>query len=398
MPILAKGELTIANLYDGQDGTTTYTWVKYAEDKNGGGMSNYPEGKRFIGLAFNKTTQNESTTPSHYQWSEMPQNIEVGGRNLLKLSNMDSSLEMNSTEAIVLSGWASNLIPSGDNLISTFKEGEEYTLSFDMELLKLPVGVTHYSSRAGLILYSPTTGQRVSFYNSELVNVGDKSRISHTFICPEIKPDHSLIYYTMRNTEPISLGDIEFTNLKLEKGNIATDWTPAPEDVQASIDEKADLDYVTDIQTELNTTIEREAGLIRTEVEREYTAKSELEEYRETVSTQFEQNANSFNFTFQELIQQIETVDEETRVEFEKWVRYIRFVGGNIVLGEVGNEITLQIQHDRISFLQSGAEVAYFSNNKLYVLDVEVLNSLQIGNFAYIPRANGSLDFKRVIN
>ena len=31
-------------------------------------------------------------------------------------------------------------------------------------------------------------------------------------------------------------GDIYFYNLKLEKGNKATDWTPAPEDVQANID------------------------------------------------------------------------------------------------------------------------------------------------------------------
>lgn len=32
--------------------------------------------------------------------------------------------------------------------------------------------------------------------------------------------------------------------IKLEKGNIATDWTPAPEDIQAEID-KNDINYYT---------------------------------------------------------------------------------------------------------------------------------------------------------
>ena len=39
---------------------------------------------------------------------------------------------------------------------------------------------------------------------------------------------------------------IKIRNIKLEKGNVATDWTPAPEDVEAAIGEKAN---VTDLNT-----------------------------------------------------------------------------------------------------------------------------------------------------
>ena len=53
----------------GADGTTTYTWVKYATSAAGAGMSDDPTGKTYIGLAFNKTTATESTTPGDYQWS-----------------------------------------------------------------------------------------------------------------------------------------------------------------------------------------------------------------------------------------------------------------------------------------------------------------------------------------
>src|SRR5690606_34494010 len=67
----------------GEDGQPTYTWVKYADDENGNGMSDSPEGKLYIGLAFNKMTPQESNNPADYTWSLMPQNIEIGGRNLI---------------------------------------------------------------------------------------------------------------------------------------------------------------------------------------------------------------------------------------------------------------------------------------------------------------------------
>src|SRR5699024_9511344 len=55
----------------GPSGKTTYTWVKYADEKDGTGISDSPSGKMYIGLAFNKTTQTESTNPKDYQWSAM---------------------------------------------------------------------------------------------------------------------------------------------------------------------------------------------------------------------------------------------------------------------------------------------------------------------------------------
>ena len=54
---------------DGKDGTTTYTWIKYADDSNGNGLSNDPTNKEYIGFAYNKTTATESTNPSDYKWS-----------------------------------------------------------------------------------------------------------------------------------------------------------------------------------------------------------------------------------------------------------------------------------------------------------------------------------------
>lgn len=53
---------------DGEDGQSLYTWIKYATTPTTG-MSDDPTGKKYLGLAYNKTTATESTTYSDYQWS-----------------------------------------------------------------------------------------------------------------------------------------------------------------------------------------------------------------------------------------------------------------------------------------------------------------------------------------
>lgn len=54
----------------GDDGKTYYTWVRYADDARGNGMSDSPDGKYYIGFAYNKETPTESNNPADYQWSK----------------------------------------------------------------------------------------------------------------------------------------------------------------------------------------------------------------------------------------------------------------------------------------------------------------------------------------
>ena len=127
-----------------------------------------------------------------------------------------------------------------------------------------------------------------------------------------------------------------------------------------------------------------------------YSLKEDTEALVSEVSTQLELTKNSFDVQFTQFSQDIEAVAAGTDAEFEEIRKYIRFIDGKILLGEVGNELELQIANDRISFLQDGAEVAYFSNRKLYVTDAHILHSLQLGNFAFEPRTNGNLTFKKI--
>lgn len=52
----------------GDNGKQLYTWIKYADSPTSG-MSDIPDGKKYIGLAYNKTSATESSAYSDYTWS-----------------------------------------------------------------------------------------------------------------------------------------------------------------------------------------------------------------------------------------------------------------------------------------------------------------------------------------
>ena len=145
-----------------------------------------------------------------------------------------------------------------------------------------------------------------------------------------------------------------------------------------------------------------ESSLIKTEeditatVAEKYYLKEDTDALVSSISTTIEQTANSFTIQFEQFSQDIASVAAGADAEFEEIRKYIRFVDGKILLGEVGNDLELEISNDRISFLQDGAEVAYFSNRRMYITDAQVNHSFQIGSFAFMPRANGNISFKKI--
>lgn len=140
--------------------------------------------------------------------------------------------------------------------------------------------------------------------------------------------------------------------------------------------------------------IQQTSEEIRLEVSEQYATNGDVTSQIETSMTQL---AGSFEFLFTELQATVDANDVEARTQFETIQKYIRFEEGNIILGEAGNELVLRIENDRISFLDAGAEVAYLSNQRLYVTDAHFLHSLRVGSFAWVPRANGNLSLMKVV-
>lgn len=192
----------------------------------------------------------------------------------------------------------------------------------------------------------------------------------------------------------LPVGEYWLYNTKLETGNVITDYTQAPEDIIAAMDNQANAivlleqRYTADIQaTEQAITEKLTSG---------YYTKGETESLVSEVSTEWKQTAEGFEMNFSNIEKNIEDVAGSADARFQEINSYIRYEDGSIILGRSDSPLVLKIQNDRISFTQNNSEVAYFSNNRLYVKDGEYTNSLQLGKFAFIPRDNGNLSFKKV--
>ena len=155
-------------------------------------------------------------------------------------------------------------------------------------------------------------------------------------------------------------------------------------------------DTVTSITEDVWTRIDQTAESIMSEVGSTYVTS---EGFEEELSTRFTQTEEGWEMTFNQFRQWVETENGETQTAFEELRKYIRFLDGNIILGDQNNDLQCIITNTKISFEQNGTEVAYISNNKLYITNAEVLDRFTVGNpssgyFDWIPRANGNLGMK----
>ena len=147
--------------------------------------------------------------------------------------------------------------------------------------------------------------------------------------------------------------------------------------------------------------IEQTDEKIRLDVASEYVSTGTFDEFRETTETQFTVQADGIEAKFTEMVLMVENVEGETQAQFRELASYIRGYQNEegqpvLELGSVTSDIILRQTNNRIQFVQNGTEVAYVSDNTLYITDGRFLNALIVGNFGFLPRANGSLDFKKI--
>ena len=136
------------------------------------------------------------------------------------------------------------------------------------------------------------------------------------------------------------------------------------------------------------------AEQIRSEVRRDYATSDQVSQMNETLSTLAEQSENNFTWTVtkvNEIIEDAAANDNLTREQLNLIHTYMRFGEDGLTIGKAGNPLTFRVVNDRLAFYMNDTEVAYLSDNKLYVTQAEILARLQIGKFAYEPQSNGNL-------
>jgi hypothetical protein len=157
----------------------------------------------------NKAIQTKLDTLS----TQKVDNLQIGGRNLV----------LNSESRTVTAGESNYAYTE---ICSNLEEGKQYTLSVEATL------ISGTAVSFNVRLYDLNTNVGSNIGATLPINAG---KVVWTFTTPTDGRRYELLLYaglagaTANNV-------VRFDHIKLESGNKATDWTPAPEDVQAEID------------------------------------------------------------------------------------------------------------------------------------------------------------------
>lgn len=202
---------------------------------------------------------------------------------------------------------------------------------------------------------------------------------------PEDQPDYGDLLIYREPADEVDSDAATIHWVKLEKGSMATDYTAAPEDGEASLEQK-----LASVRAQIST----EGDSIRQEVQANYALASDMSQVQSQVGTLTEQSENNFTWAVTRINQMqtdMEKAQEATEEQLAVFRTYMSFGEDGLIIGKTGNPFTFRVGNDRLTFLMNDTEVAYLSNNKLYVTQAEIISKLIIGRFAFEPQANGNL-------
>lgn len=156
-------------------------------------------------------------------------NLQVGGRNLYKGTKYWNG-EWIVKDGVTIAEDVAKMTAVAYPYYGTVavKSKEQYTIS-----LEVKSDVAHTTTEGGVVLlnFVDSKKQRVHAIWVHGSFATEWKRINYTFNVPE-NDNIAALWLGLRNN---SNKVVYFRYLKLEKGNKATDWTPAPEDVDNSI-------------------------------------------------------------------------------------------------------------------------------------------------------------------
>ena len=291
--------------------------------------------------------------------------MEVGGRNYVL--NSDSE---NTGNADLIARYS---------LAEAMEEDEKYTISLSISMEDL--------SR---ITVRTSDGDKV-LATISLDDVGIQT-VKATFTAeyasgksPEDNPSYGDILIYREPTGDADPGTTTVHWVKLERGTLATDYTAAPEDGEASLEQKL---------SSVRAQISNEGDSIRQEVQATYALASDMSQVKTQVGTLSQQSESNFTWAvtrINQLQEDLTNAHEATEDELAIFRTYMSFDENGLVIGKTGNPFTFRVVNDRLAFYMNDTEVAYLSNNKLYVTQAEILSKLIIGHFAFEPQTNGNL-------
>lgn len=355
-------------------------------------------------------------------------NLKIGGRNLIKYGKGDSKngifknfthIEDGCAEFTLKSKQTYATVNIGEGFVlgcREYKVGAVYIWSYDIMFTEwnFPSGTNRNefwfgqryinapSGQTGTGQWTKVTAHNLPEVGSNGCKLNEWYHVEQKIIIPAKASANvgtaAYIQFYNSNANVEASFTARFRNVKLELGNKATDWTPAPEDVDEAINTE---------RTERQSAIETKANEITSKVSETYVSNSALNHYKEEVSTQFSQTKSDFTWTVNKSV-------EDTKNEFKGQIdsvngrvdglkqttdnvnSYMSFDNDGLTLGKSDSAFKTKITNEEWSIQKNGAKVTYINDQTMYITDGQFTQSLKVGAFGFVPRANGSLDFKKV--
>lgn len=351
----------------GADGRTPYVHFAYSDSADGRtGFSLTQDGtKRFLGICTNFDKTN-STNPADYSWNDTAGSVSVGGRNLLKGSkgpfkpdkkptNFDNNVLYKSETSVYLERDQKYLISAKSD--GNFTALHNANVESDNVTLWL-IDDKYQNYQIVSDLKTGTTGTLITW----------------------IKPtgNYHLRVNTYHKTASKSVWEV-----KIEKGTVKTDWTPALEDVQDDIDSKADSVLT---QAQLNKLNE-----VNSVVQAELEAKASLEILNQWVKAyQDFVNANNANRAQAEknladASARVAKLENNLSDMSERWNfvdSYMTSSNEGLVIGKTDNSSSMLFSpNGRISMFSAGNEVMYISQGVIHIENGIFSKTIQIGRY-----------------
>ena len=189
-------------------------------------------------------------------------NLNIGGRNYIKnsifangLTHWEQNYSVSSIDKAFLFNNHATLKLSASGLTSDrwsgvmqhlnidVAQGKTYTLSYyyyvqDLSTFDSALAIEVKAKKEGL----SDVGIGIAYIPKNSIIEGKWTKISVTLTINITDISNPFVYVWLQRN-----GTAWFTNFKLEEGTIATDWTPAPEDVDESLSNKAEMTDIPDL-------------------------------------------------------------------------------------------------------------------------------------------------------
>lgn len=129
-----------------------------------------------------------------------------------------------------------------------------------------------------------------------------------------------------------------------------------------------------------------------------YVETSDYEEFKQTVASELLVMADKISMNFEATTQQMDTLNGDLQAVVEDLQKHFDFSVAGLTIRAGENSMNLKLDNDIISFEKDGQQFGWWDGVDFHTgnIVVDVNERAQFGNFAFVPRSNGSLAFLKV--